>query len=1043
MPTTDHLLHASDRTSRSPVRPRDGQASLEQAIEAELVKHLVRQARGGLTGFAIGTLTVAAVIGVLWNAAPRSLLLFWLLSMGLLTLPAFVLVLRFTDGPDAARDIAWWRRALGVAYGLSGAGWGLAAILLYPRVAMPYQLFLLFVLGGSGVGGMAALAPVRAAFVAYLTATFFPIIGELLAEGSRSSVATGLLLLVFWGATLAVASELRALLVRSMRLRFENLELIDDLSKAKDAAEAASRAKSLFLANVSHELRTPLALILGPIRKLLTSREYGEAARRDLGTVERNAQALLKHVSDLLDVAKLEAGRMDLDRSRLDLVELVGRTVSLFEIVARERRVELSLATPDSLPFVADSQKLERVLLNLLSNAMKFVPDGGRVRVGLGVEGNGVVLSVEDDGPGVPVALREVIFERFRKGDDSTTRRSGGTGLGLTIAWELVEQHGGRIVVGDGADGGALFRVTLPFAPETAIRAGVAPPANGAARAGLDEVARQIVAELRPEGEPEPAIRGSGDRALVLVLEDNPDMSRFLVDSLAPDYRVATAFDGREGLEKVLELRPDLILSDIMMPVMGGDVFVRELRAHHELDGIPIIVLTAKADDELRARLLREGAQDFLTKPIVIEELGARVANFIMVKRTRDVLQAALSSQGRDLAALADELAAADRAKDEFLAVLSHELRAPLMPILNWSILLRAGKLDAATTKHALEAIERSARAQARMVEDLLDVSRAIRGKLRLNVQPMALEPVVQAAIDSVRAAAEAKGIVLEATMLPEAGALSGDPERLQQVVWNLASNAIKFTPRGGRVEVRVARVGEDLRLTVSDDGRGIKPALLPRLFERFWQADSSITRGEGGLGLGLAVVRHLVELHGGTVSAESGGEGCGATFTVTLPRLSSRESAGDLERPPAKSEDAPARATLQLPGLRVLVVDDDRDTCESVGAVLRGAGADVRTCLSASQALAAMDSWRPDILVSDLGMPEEDGYTFIQKVRARKTEAGGRVPAVALSAYGRSEDRMRALSAGFQVHIGKPIEPNRLVNLIAGVAGHGTGDQS
>ncbi len=1049
MLATDRPLQSLDARQAS-VPPGCRRDELEQKIETELVKHLVRQARGGLTGFAIGTATVAAVLIVLWNAAPRSLLLTWLISIGLLTLPAFVLVWRFTDGPDAVENIASWRRALAVAYGLAGAGWGAAAILLYPRVAAPYQLFLLFVLGGSGVGGMAALAPVRAAFVAYLTATFLPMIGVLLAGGSLSGLTTGLLLLMFWAATIAVASELRALLVRSVKLRFENLELIDDLSRAKDAAEGASRAKSVFLANVSHELRTPLALILGPTRRLLTSGRGGEETRRDLETVERNAQALLKHVSDLLDVAKLEAGRMELDRSRLDLVELVRGTASLFESVAREREVELSIETPDSLPLMADREKLERVLLNLLSNAMKFVPDGGRVRVGSCVEGHDAVLSVEDNGPGVPVPLRAAIFERFRRGDDSTTRRFGGTGLGLAIAKELVERHGGSIEVGDGADGGALFRVKLPLAPETAGIVPEAPsgppagaaPADRAVRETLDQLARQTVAELRPRSEPAGAIRVGGSQGLVLVLEDNPEMSRFLVDCLASDYRVATAFDGRQGLEKALELRPDLILSDIMMPVMGGDALVRELRAHPELEGIPIIVLTAKADDELRVKLLREGVQDFLTKPTACEELRARVANFVMLKRTRDVLQGALSSQSRDLAALADELAAANRAKDEFLAVLSHELRTPLTPILSWSFLLREGQLDVPATKHALETIERSAKSQARIIEDLLDVSRAITGKLRLSVGPIALDSVIHAAIDSVRPTAEAKGVLLEAGLGSEKGLISGDPERLQQVVWNLLSNAIKFTPGGGRVEVRLAQVGEHVRLTVTDNGAGIKPAVLPRLFERFWQADSSTTRTQGGLGLGLAVVRHLVELHGGTVRAESEGEGRGATFRVTLPLLSPRTAVDQLRSRMPLDEEAAARRTPRFQGLKVLVVDDDQDTCETVGAVLERAGAEVRTCLSASQALTAMDSWVPDILVSDIGMPGEDGYTLIRKVRARKTEAGGRMVAVALTAYGRNEDRMKALSAGFQVHVGKPIEPSQLVDVVASVTGYGAGAQ-
>ena len=1003
----------------------------EPEVETELVRHLVRQAP---TGFVIGALTATAVVLVLWNAAPRPFLFGWLAAIAFMTLPAVSVVWRFNRAPTITADVLFWRRALAVTYAITGAGWGAAAILLYPRVAMPYQLFLLFVLGASGVGGMVALAPVRAAFIGYLTAIYFPIVGSLLDAGSSSSIATGLLLLAFWGAAIALASELHALLLRSIRLRFENLGLIDHLSHARDQAEAASRAKSVFLANVSHELRTPLALILGPTRRLLAAGGGGEASRRDLETVERSAQGLLKHVSDLLDVAKLEAGRMELERARFDLTALVRRTVSLFEVVARERDVELSVVAPDTCPLVADATKIERVLLNLLSNAMKFTPDGGRVRVEVAATEASVDLSVSDNGPGVPLPLREAIFERFRRGDDSTTRRFGGTGLGLAIARELVECHGGRIEVGDGVEGGASFRVSLPVVAGDARSAAPSP----GAREALDEVAHRTVAELRPRDEPAVATHGAGDQGLVLVIEDNPEMSRFLVECLAADYRVATAFDGRQGVDRALELRPDLILSDVMMPVMAGDALVRELRAHRELDGIPIIVLTAKADDALRVGLLREGAQDFLTKPLTPEELRARVANFVMLKRTCDVLQGALSSQSRDLTSMADKLAAANRAKDEFLAVLSHELRTPLTPILSWALLLRQGQLDAATADHGLETIERNAQLQARIVEDLLDVSRAITGKLRLNVRPIGLEPVVRAAIESVRPAAEAKDIRVEVALGGEPGDVSGDAERLQQVVWNLLANAIKFTPSGGRVEVRLGRVGAHVELQVTDSGTGIDPSTLPRLFERFWQADSSTTRAHGGLGLGLAVVRHLVELHGGTVRAESGGEGQGASFTVALPLLTLRRPAVVDAAQVAADDAATGRDVLR--GLRVMVVDDDQDTCEIVGAVLRRAGAEVRTCMSASQALTVLDSWVPDLLVSDIAMPGEDGYTLIRKVRARKSEEGGRMVAMALTAYGREEDRMRALSAGFQAHVGKPIQPGQLVRLVARVTGHGTG---
>ena len=372
----------------------------------------------------------------------------------------------------------------------------------------------------------------------------------------------------------------------------------------------------------------------------------------------------------------------------------------------------------------------------------------------------------------------------------------------------------------------------------------------------------------------------------------------------------------------------------------------------------------------------------------------------------------------------------ANRAKDEFLAVISHELRTPLTPILTWSRLLRAGKLDADTSVRALEAVERAARSQAQLIEDLLDVSRITSGKLRLEVRPIELPPVVEAAVESVRPAAEAKGIRLELVLDRNAGIVSGDPERLQQVVWNLLSNAIKFTPRGGRVQVRLQRVSGQLEIAVSDTGQGINRQFLPHVFERFRQADSSTTRTYGGLGLGLAIVRHLIELHGGAVRAESAGENQGSTFVVELPLATLPVT---LERArPVAAEPVISEAAAKLDELNILVVDDEPDTLEMLRTVLEQAGANVRTAASAREALTALNTWHADVLIADIGMPGEDGYSLIRQVRALGPERGGYIPAVALTAYARVEDRLRVLSSGFQMHVPKPVEPAELVAITA-----------
>jgi len=370
------------------------------------------------------------------------------------------------------------------------------------------------------------------------------------------------------------------------------------------------------------------------------------------------------------------------------------------------------------------------------------------------------------------------------------------------------------------------------------------------------------------------------------------------------------------------------------------------------------------------------------------------------------------------------------RLKEEFLATISHELRTPLSAVLGWTRMLRLGQLSEADKVKALDTIERNARAQAQLIDDLLDVSRIVAGKLRMDVRPADPHAFIDAAVEAVRPAAEAKGVRVQKVIDTAAVSIPGDPGRLQQVVWNLLSNAIKFTPRGGRVQIRSERVNSHLEIVVSDTGQGIAPDFLPHVFDRFRQADQKTSRQHGGMGLGLAIVRHLVELHGGTVCATSEGVGQGSTFTVTLPitPLYQLDASGSRVHPGAKDLLPPPDISDRLDGLAILVVDDEPDTRELLRQGLEFCGASVRLAGSAAEALAALKIDAPDILISDIGMPGVDGYELIHQVRCLQAEKSRKVAAIALTAYTRVEDRLKALRAGYDMHVPKPVELTELV---------------
>ena len=425
--------------------------------------------------------------------------------------------------------------------------------------------------------------------------------------------------------------------------------------------------------------------------------------------------------------------------------------------------------------------------------------------------------------------------------------------------------------------------------------------------------------------------------------------------------------------------------------------------------------------------------------------LAANAAVAIDNARLYEAAQKAAVEREKLLASERSARAEAERLgelKDEFLATLSHELRTPLNAILGWAQVLRRSGAGEADLHKGLDTIERNARVQTQLIEDLLDMSRITSGKVRLEVQPLRPLTFVEAAVETVRPSAESKGIRLEMMLDPLAGPVSGDPSRLQQVLWNLLSNAIKFTPKGGKVQVLLERVNSQIEISVVDTGCGIRPEFLPFVFERFRQAEATTTRRYGGLGLGLSIVKQLVELHGGSVRVKSAGQNRGSTFTVHLPLAAVHQPVYGEGRthPRAPSATRLDFTTTDLTGLKLLVVDDEPDARELVKRVLSDCGAEVMATGSAEEALRYIESQRPDVLVSDIGMPETDGYELLRRVRALGAERGGKLPAIALTAFARSEDRTRALRAGFLAHIAKPVEPSELGAMVAAVAGRSSG---
>jgi PAS domain S-box-containing protein len=1087
--------------------------------------------------------------------------------------------------------LLWLHGASDFLIGLSYASISVTLAYMVRRIRLPFHfMFLAFGLfiGACGVTHFMEIYT--------LQVPVYWLSGLIKAITALASITTAIMLIPLLPKTSALVNSANLSEERRVKLETANNELSTLYEKVKEMDEL----KTQFFANISHELRTPLTLIMGPVNRLLTSNQLSDRERKDLELIQRNTNILLKQVNDLLDVSRLEAGKMEVNYVEIDLARLVRVTSSHFDALAQDQQINFKVETNESLYTEADPEKLQRVLLNLLSNAFKFTPPKGEIHCRLYTEDTVAVIEVKDTGPGVPVEMREIIFERFRQADSGATRRFGGTGLGLAIVKEFVELHRGTIKVGGRPGEGAIFTIRLPLTKKTQSRTldrYDSTVSMDIAKQSIEEL-KAIHADLRVQEDSyaskNSSINIEQESPLVLIIEDNKDMNRFLAETLAIKYRVATAYDGRAGLEKAFTLNPDLILCDVMMPNISGDQLVHQIRRNTSLDDVPIIILTAKADDQLRIKLLQEGAQDYLMKPFLPEEMLIRVGNLIEIKLAREVLQESLSTSHENIAELAGDIALRKRdlqdalnrlreseewsrliveevkdyaifaldskgkviswnsgaerikgykaeeiigqhfsiffgneeaksgkpdkqlkvamaegkieeeglrlrkdgslfwanvtittlkndkggvkgfsviarditeqkrieeeraqllikerearllaeeassAKDEFLATVSHELRTPLTAILGWTRMLNAGLLDQQNTARALETIERNAQLQSKIVEDILDVSRIITGKLRIEPSKQEIAPIIESAIEVIRPTAEAKNVQIEYTLGAIDGPVWGDPTRLQQIVWNLLSNAVKFTPNGGQVTIKLHQVKDRAEIIIKDTGEGITADFLPFVFDRFRQANSKITRIHGGLGLGLALVRHLVELHGGTIKAESEGINKGATFTVQLPIMVEIDVEKSRKEKIAENSEAKRREEIEavpnLNRMRILIVEDDADTKDMLATILKEFGAEVESTNSVAEALESFSRWDFDMLISDIGLPDEDGYSLIEKIRNSGSNKS-RIPAIALTAYARAEDKTKAISAGYQLHLAKPINLTELITAISTIA--------
>lgn len=863
------------------------------------------------------------------------------------------------------------------------------------------------------------------------------------------------------------------LIVNHLETAISSARAKQHVRERAQALAEIDRAKTVFFSNISHELRTPLTLLLAPLDDLMARTSLGEAERQLVEIARRGGTRLLKLVNSLLEFSRIEAGRIEAAYEATDLASLTTDLASVFRSAFERAGVILTLECP-LLPedVFVDRDMWEKIVLNLVSNAFKFTFQG-EVLISQHVVGDHIELQVSDTGCGIAAEDLPRLFERFFRGRPSKARTHEGSGIGLSLVQELVKLHGGAIEARSQVGMGTTITLRVPrghaHLPQERIgavrtleraRIGALPFVEEALGWLPDRAPALEPDSLLPPADPmtttdipEQATQGETDQARVLVVDDNADMRGYLARLLGERWHVETASDGGAALERINARVPDLVIADVMMPVIDGFGLLRAIRSSDTFSKLPVMLLSARAGEEASSEGLRAGADDYVVKPFSARELLARV-------ETR-LTQARLNAAERRARELAEQ---ANQARDDFFSMLSHELRTPLMAVLAWTALLKENRLDPSEVVHALELIERNGRAQRRLVDDLLDVSRIVTGRLRIDPRPVAsLAQMIGLVVDSFRPAALAKNLTVETALETGAGMVNGDIERLQQVVWNLLSNAIRYTPPEGRIQIRYIRQGDYVELLMRDSGQGIPADALPHLFERYWQGRNTERRSQG-LGLGLAIAHRIIELHGGKITAASEGEGCGATFTVLLPVVSaesapSAAAANDSDASPVSTARMLDAATAVLEAatggatympepavklakesdpnaLRILLVEDHQGVAKACRRLLMGHGHVVTCAPTVAAAVEVAATTTFDVVICDLSLPDGSGIDVLSRLKSRFTRVGkgGELPAIAISGSVYEEDVARTLQAGFAAHLAKPFDEEGLINAVQSV---------